>query len=126
MDGGGPKPQLCALWGTWSNVNTIIDQVRSIPEQREVAEGIGTAKALCWRDCFDKTTHHIIFVVFLVAGWALAKGTAWAGCRTIHQRHYFLSLAQTAVSVDGHQNVHHNTKTPQNIGWVGITWVLAE
>ena len=32
MDGGGSKPQLCALcWGTWSNVNTIIDRVRSIP-----------------------------------------------------------------------------------------------
>ena len=31
MDGGGPKPKLCAHWGTWSNVNTIIDRVRSIP-----------------------------------------------------------------------------------------------
>ena len=31
MDGGGPKPQLCARLGTWSNVNAIIEGVRSIP-----------------------------------------------------------------------------------------------
>ena len=31
MDGGGPKHQLCALWGARSRESTIIHQVRSMP-----------------------------------------------------------------------------------------------
>ena len=31
VDGGDPKPQLCAFWGARSRVNTIINRVRSIP-----------------------------------------------------------------------------------------------
>ena len=32
------KPQLCALWGARSRENTIIDRVRSIPEQNRTTE----------------------------------------------------------------------------------------
>ena len=43
VDGGDPKPQLCAFWGARSRVNTIINRVRSIPRASHRTSPCGTA-----------------------------------------------------------------------------------
>ena len=58
MDGGGPKPKLFALRGTWSNANVIIYRVRSIPREdtnlpksRAVKKTIGDVGCKVMRVC---------------------------------------------------------------------------
>ena len=44
MDGGGPKHQLCALWGVRSRKNTIVNQVRSMPRVDGTDRGACSAR----------------------------------------------------------------------------------
>ena len=60
MDGGGPKPQLCELWSTWPNVNSIIEVLRSIPRAhtRSPTGPVFCTLALLARRRLARVTHN--------------------------------------------------------------------